>query len=275
MLGARRRPHRPRHHHRDGPRACIEQALGAGVVLEICPTSNMRTGAVRDEEQMAEIVFGLEAAGIPIVIATDGPEMIGTRLRAEYAMLVRRGALSRDAARAANARGHDVSFIRQPRGLRGGPPGGGHPTGGATFAPAGLSIGARGVSTQVLGGRPRDRHGALDGHDHHVVAQALVLVAARRLDQPLHPQLQRRAALLRRARRRPARRRRCRPPGAPRSGRRCRARSSRRAAATACVTGHSASSKTPSSGPLRSGSTRLAARRRSAGTAADARRGRS
>ena len=89
----------------------LELALERRVVLEICPTSNVRTGAVRDEEQMAEIVFGLEAAGVPLVVATDGPEMIGTRLRAEYAMLVRRGALSLAGARAANERGHRVSFI--------------------------------------------------------------------------------------------------------------------------------------------------------------------
>lgn len=88
-----------------------ERALETGVVLEVCPTSNVRTGAVRDEEQMAEIVFALEAAGIPLVVATDGPEMIGTRLRAEHAMLVRRGALSAEAARAANDRAHAVSFI--------------------------------------------------------------------------------------------------------------------------------------------------------------------
>ena len=81
------------------------------MVLEICPTSNVRTGAVRDEEQMAEIVFGLQAAGVPLVVATDGPEMIGTRLRAEYAMLVRLGALCAEAARQANDRGHEVSFI--------------------------------------------------------------------------------------------------------------------------------------------------------------------
>ncbi len=88
-----------------------ERALETGVVLEVCPTSNVRTGAVRDEEQMAEIVFALEAAGIPLVVATDGPEMIGTRLRAEHAMLVRRGALTAEAARAANDRAHAVSFI--------------------------------------------------------------------------------------------------------------------------------------------------------------------
>ncbi len=91
-----------------------EQVLEAGVVLEICPTSNVRTGAVRDEVQMAEIVFGLESAGVPLVIATDGPEMIGTRLRHEYAMLIRLGAMSHEAARRANDRGHAVTFLRAP-----------------------------------------------------------------------------------------------------------------------------------------------------------------
>jgi adenosine deaminase len=82
-----------------------------GIVLEICPTSNVKTGAVRSDEQMAEIVYSLRSAGVDVVIATDGPEMIGTRLRAEYAMLVRLGALSREDARAMNARGHEVSFV--------------------------------------------------------------------------------------------------------------------------------------------------------------------
>jgi len=100
-----------------------EAVLAADVVLEICPTSNVKTGAVRDEEQMAEIVFALESAGIPIVIATDGPEMIGTRLRAEYAMLVRRGAMTADSARRANTRGHEISFITAPPVTGAAPPG--------------------------------------------------------------------------------------------------------------------------------------------------------
>ena len=45
-----------------------------------------------------------------VVIATDGPEMIGTRLRAEYAMLVRLGAFTKAQAREMNARAHEVSF---------------------------------------------------------------------------------------------------------------------------------------------------------------------
>lgn len=88
-----------------------EEVLRRGVALEICPTSNIRTGAVRDEEQMAEIVYGLQAAGVPLVVATDGPEMIGTRLRAEHQFLVRRGALTATQAREANRRAHELSFL--------------------------------------------------------------------------------------------------------------------------------------------------------------------
>ncbi len=94
----------------------LEEALRAEVVLEICPTSNVRTRAVRDEAQMAEIVYDLEAAGVPLVVSTDGPEMIGTRLRSEYAMLVRHGALTPEAARRANALAHSVSFVRPTSG---------------------------------------------------------------------------------------------------------------------------------------------------------------
>ena len=89
-----------------------------GIVLEVCPTSNVKTRAVRNEEQVAEAVYSLRAAGVEVVLATDGPEMIGTRLRAEYAMLVRLGAIGRDQAREMNARAHAVSFVngwRAPR----------------------------------------------------------------------------------------------------------------------------------------------------------------
>ena len=92
----------------------LERVAESRVVLELCPTSNLRTGAIRSEDQLAEIVHGLAAAGVRLVIATDGPEMVGTRLRAEYQLLVRLGALTREQARAANALAHEVSFARDP-----------------------------------------------------------------------------------------------------------------------------------------------------------------
>ncbi len=102
----------------------LAEALAAReIVLEICPTSNLRTGAVSGEEQAAEVVYALQGAGVPLVVATDGPEMIGTRLRAEYQLLVRLGALTRAEARDANARAHRVTFVAPaPWEGNGGPP---------------------------------------------------------------------------------------------------------------------------------------------------------
>lgn len=88
------------------------------VALEICPTSNLRTGAVRDLEQMASIVRTLADDGVPLVVATDGPEMIGTRLRHEHDLLVGCGALSVAEARAADARAHARAFAGATTGRR-------------------------------------------------------------------------------------------------------------------------------------------------------------
>jgi len=95
-------------------RGLLERVIDGGVVLEVCPTSNLRTGAIRDQEQLAEVVFALATAGARLTIATDGPEMIGTRLRAEHELLVRIGAFTPAQSRAANALAHEVSFVRDP-----------------------------------------------------------------------------------------------------------------------------------------------------------------
>ena len=91
--------------------ALMEELARREVVLEICPTSNLRTGALRDEGQLAEVVATLQDAGVPLVIATDGPEMIGTRLRTEHELLVACGALTVEQAREADARAHRVSVL--------------------------------------------------------------------------------------------------------------------------------------------------------------------
>jgi adenosine deaminase len=89
----------------------LARVAETGTVLELCPTSNVRTGAVRDVEQMGEIVQRLCEAGVRIVVATDGPEMIGTRLRAEYALLVRLGAITAVQAREINQAAHEATFL--------------------------------------------------------------------------------------------------------------------------------------------------------------------
>ena len=58
-----------------------------GITLEVCPTSNVRTRAVRD---MAEHPLPrLVAAGVPVTINSDDPPMFGTTLDQEYAVAAR------------------------------------------------------------------------------------------------------------------------------------------------------------------------------------------
>jgi len=83
----------------------------ADITLEICPTSNLLTKALADEDAVRAIFRTFVEHGVPFTIATDGPEMMRTHLRDEFELLLRIGALDDDEARSANARGHEASFI--------------------------------------------------------------------------------------------------------------------------------------------------------------------
>jgi adenosine deaminase len=85
----------------------------AGTVLEICPTSNLLTKALPDEEAVRDTIRTFDEHGVAFTIATDGPEMMRTHLRDELELLQRIGALDEDGVRAANRRGHEASFIRR------------------------------------------------------------------------------------------------------------------------------------------------------------------
>jgi adenosine deaminase len=86
-----------------------------GIVLEICPSSNLLTGALADEDELKATVRAFAEREVAFTIATDGPEMMQTHLRDELALLLRIGALEPEEASAVNARGHEAAFVR-PRG---------------------------------------------------------------------------------------------------------------------------------------------------------------
>jgi adenosine deaminase len=86
----------------------------AGTVLEICPTSNLLTRALPDEDAIRATFRAFVDHGVAFTIATDGPEMMRTHLRDELELLERIGALNADELRQANVRGHTASFIRRP-----------------------------------------------------------------------------------------------------------------------------------------------------------------
>ena len=84
-----------------------------GTVLEICPTSNLLTKALPDEEAVRETIRQFADGGVVFTIATDGPEMMRTHLRDEFDLLLRIGALDEEELREANARGHAAAFHRR------------------------------------------------------------------------------------------------------------------------------------------------------------------
>jgi adenosine deaminase len=83
-----------------------------GIVLEICPTSNLLTKALADEDAVRTTFRAFADAGVLFTIATDGPEMMRTHLRDEFDLLLRIGALDEAEAAEANRRGHEASFVR-------------------------------------------------------------------------------------------------------------------------------------------------------------------
>src|SRR5438477_2274380 len=89
--------------------------VDAGIVLEICPTSNLLTKALPDEEAVRKTFRAFVEAGVPFTIATDGPEMMRTHLRDELELLERIRALDLDELEDANRRGHEASFLHAVR----------------------------------------------------------------------------------------------------------------------------------------------------------------
>jgi len=83
----------------------------AEITLEICPTSNLLTKALADEDAVREVFRAFVEHGVQFTIATDGPEMMRTHLRDEFELLLRIGALDDVELQAANERGHEAAFV--------------------------------------------------------------------------------------------------------------------------------------------------------------------
>jgi adenosine deaminase len=82
-----------------------------GTVLEISPTSNLRTRAVRDIEELRTIMNSLRRHGVRFTVNTDGPQMLQTSLVKEYQLLLEHGIFTDEDVLASISLAHDASFL--------------------------------------------------------------------------------------------------------------------------------------------------------------------
>jgi len=90
-------PHRIGH----GIRAAQDDAVmdllrERGIVLEICPSSNLATRAVTSLEELGAILRRFWDRGVKFTINTDGPYLLDTNMRTEVRMLREGGILSEE-----------------------------------------------------------------------------------------------------------------------------------------------------------------------------------
>ena len=66
----------------------VRKLAEAECVLEICPSSNLRTHAVADLAELGRALGVFDAAGVRFTINTDGPYLLNTHLRNELELLM-------------------------------------------------------------------------------------------------------------------------------------------------------------------------------------------
>lgn len=106
------KPHRIGH----GIRAAYnEEALDrladSGVVLELCPSSNLATGAVKDLAEFGFVVSKFKERKIPFTINTDGPYLLDTSLAGECTKLMDANILTPDELKDTFRIARQASFI--------------------------------------------------------------------------------------------------------------------------------------------------------------------
>jgi adenosine deaminase len=82
-----------------------------GTVLEVCPSSNLNTGVLRNLSDVRRVVRALIDGGVRFTVSTDGPEMLRSYLRDELALLMRNDILSIDEVRRAIEVAEEATFL--------------------------------------------------------------------------------------------------------------------------------------------------------------------
>ena len=83
-----------------------------GIVLETCPTSNLKNSVVKDLKEMRQVYRALLKHKIRFTINTDGPEMYRTNIIKEQELLVKSGILTQKQVDQCTKWAFEASFIK-------------------------------------------------------------------------------------------------------------------------------------------------------------------
>lgn len=82
------------------------------IALEVCPTSNLQTSAVKTWEEMKAVIGTLKKHSVPFTINSDGPELLGTNVKEEFEHLVAKEILTPEDVSEITKTAKEVSFVR-------------------------------------------------------------------------------------------------------------------------------------------------------------------
>ena len=90
-----------------------------GIVLEVCPSSNLATRAVTSLEELGEVLRRFWERGVRFTINTDGPYLLDTNMRSEVRMLREAGILADEQIDQTFRWAREASFIEPEPAERG------------------------------------------------------------------------------------------------------------------------------------------------------------
>jgi adenosine deaminase len=99
-------------HAAEDPALC-KRLAERGILLEICPSSNLDTGVVKDVEELRAFLAVFRKNKVRFSINTDGPEMLRTTLREELKAAVRSGLVSKEELAQCGEWAREASFVRR------------------------------------------------------------------------------------------------------------------------------------------------------------------
>jgi adenosine deaminase len=90
----------------------MQDIANKNIILEICPTSNLKNSVVKNTKEMRQIFKTLLAHKVKFTINTDGPEMYRTNIMEEENFLIRNGILTKNQVEQCRKWAFESTFIK-------------------------------------------------------------------------------------------------------------------------------------------------------------------